>query len=82
MKKNKIFEDLGTTLACVARTSKFYSDIKQVEVTLQYDVKNKELWLGDSQFGSVQTVVHLAKNGKHSIMMVKTAHSRSPKKFL
>ena len=48
MKKNKIFEDLGTTLACVARTSKFYSDIKQVEVTLQYDVKNKELWLGDS----------------------------------
>ena len=36
-------EDLGMTSACVARASKFCSAIEKVEVTLQDDVKNKEL---------------------------------------
>ena len=76
--KKIFFEELGTTSACVTRASKFCSDIEKVEVTLQHDVKNQQLWIGDSWFGSVRCVAHLAKNGKHSIMMVKTAHSRSP----
>ena len=64
------FEYLGKTLACVAIAWKFCSYIEKVEVTLQYDVKNKELWIGDSWFGSVQTVAHLAKNGKYSIIQI------------
>ena len=63
MKKNFLFEDQVTTSACVARASKFCSDIEKVEVTLQHDVKNIELWIEDSWCGSVQTVAHLAKNG-------------------
>ena len=50
--------------------------IKKVEVTLQHDVKNKELWIRDTWLGSVGTVAHFAKNGKNSIMMVKSAHSK------
>ena len=41
-----------------------------------------ELWLGDSWFGSVKTVANAARRGVHAVTMVKTAHSRSPKKFL
>ena len=48
--KKSFFEDLGTilALACVTRASKFCSGVEKVEVTLQYDVKNMELWIGDS----------------------------------
>ena len=81
MKKNTI-EDLRTNSVCVVRASKFCADIEEVEVKLYQDIKNKELWTGDSWFGSVQTVAHLVKNDKHFIMIVKTAHSRSPKQFL
>ena len=41
-----------------------------------------EIWLGDSWFGSVKSVAHAARRGVHAVTMVKTAHSRSPKKFL
>ena len=77
-----VFEDLGTTSACVARASKFCSDMEKVEVTLQHDVKSKKIWIGNSWFGSIQTVAHVAKNSKYSIMMVNTAHSSSSKNVL
>ena len=80
--KGNFFEDLGTTSACVARTSKFSADIEKIKLKLQYHVKNKEFWLKNSWFVSVQFAVHLAKNYKHSVMMVKIAHSRLQKKIL
>ena len=40
----------------------------------------KELWSGDSWFGSVKP--HLAKNNKYSIMHIRTAYRRCPKDFL
>ena len=41
-----------------------------------------KLFLGDSWFGSVKTAANVARSGHHGIFIVKTAHSRSPKKFL
>ena len=41
----------------------------------------KHLWLGDSWFGSVKTVANIGMMGHHAVMVIKTAHSRSPKKF-
>jgi len=40
------------------------------------------IFLGDSWFASVKSVTNVALAGHHTCMLVKTAHSRSPKKFL
>ncbi|XRB20796.1 hypothetical protein RI054_25g106450 [Pseudoscourfieldia marina] len=40
------------------------------------------LVVADSWFGSVKACVALGKQGKHAIMMVKTAHARYPKDFM
>ena len=46
------------------------------------DGERQKLFLGDSWFGSVKSVATVGRTGNHACMMVKTAYSRSPKKFL
>jgi len=41
-----------------------------------------KLFLGDIWFGSMKSVANVALAGYHTCMLVKTAYSRSPKKFL
>ena len=98
MKAKEFFKELGATSSCVARASKFCSDIEGVKIeedTSDDDEDalleqssdeeqeiDQELWLGDSWFGSVKTVTHLATNNKYAIMHIKTAHRRCPKAFL
>ena len=82
MKKKVFFKDLDTVSACIAKALKFCADIEKFEVKLQHDIKSKDLWLVDSCFVFLHTIAHLAKNGKHSIMMAKTADSRLSKNSL
>ncbi len=98
MSKKEYFKELGATASCVARASVVCGDIEGVKIdedvspddefdcAVEDESENvqggKELWIGDSWFGSVKTVSHLAKNNKYSIMHIKTAHKRCPKDFL
>jgi len=54
------------------------------ESTLDIDTKGDipKLFLGDSWFRSVKSVATVGRTGNQACMMVKTAYSRSPKKFL
>ena len=79
----------GSTAACVIRgvmasanLSSFPSENDQDPPNMNYEHPKKRLFFGDSWFGSVKAVSSVAQAGHHACMMVKTAHSRSPKKFL
>ena len=52
--------------------------------TLNIDTKGErpKLFLGDSWFRSVKSVATVRRTGNKACMMVKTAYSRSTKKFL
>ena len=41
-----------------------------------------QVFIGDSWFGSVKSAVAVAEAGHHCVFAVKTAHSRSPKKWM
>ena len=98
MKQKEFFKDLGATSSCVARASKFCSNIEGIQIeedksdededellehsSDEEEEIDQEIWLGDSWFGSVKTVTHLARNNKYAIMNIKTAQRRCPKAFL
>ena len=42
----------------------------------------KRCYYGDSWFGSVKEISNIAKSGHHAVMMIKSSHSRTPKKWL
>ena len=71
-------QKLGATATCVLRgimatgdsNSRFESN------------ETGKLFLGDSWFGSMKSFANVALAGHHACMLVKTAHSRSPNKFL
>ena len=69
---------LGATAACVLRGVIATADCTPRPESFEAG----KLYLGDSWFGSVKSVANVAMLGHHACMLVKTAHSRSPKKFL
>ena len=71
-------QELGATAACVLRGVKATGDSNSRPESNE----TGKLFLGDSWFGSVKAAANVALAGHHACMMVKTAHSRSPKKFL
>ena len=95
--EKKEYIRLGATAACVMRgvtdTCDDYSYIEppedpQVpsEATDEpepvAEEARKRLYLADSWFGSVKTVENVMQSGHHCTMIIKTAHVRSPKKWL
>jgi len=85
----KEFSNMGGTVACVIRGVKSSQDLKNVpleksttSMDIDTDGERQKLFLGDSWFGSVKSVATVGRTGNHACMMVKTAYSRSPKKFL
>ena len=56
--------------------------VPDADATDTIECDRKRLWLGDSWFGSVKTVANIGKMGQHACMIIKTAHTRLPKKFL
>ena len=83
---NKEHQDLGSTCACVLRgvaeTSKYKSFPIEDDTQDTAEQDRKRLYFGDSWFGSVKAVANVGKSGNHCCMIIKTGHSRSPKKFL
>ena len=85
--RNKLFQqELGASAACVLRgvkaTEGFMNAFDPCGVPDQNNQLSPRLYLGDSWFGSVRAAVAIAKAGHHACFMIKTAHSKSPKKFL
>ena len=80
MAKKDFFIELGATAGCVMRGvkngEKYESESDNNEST------KKDLWLGDSWFGSVKACASVGRAGHHCCFVVKTGHGRSPKKFL
>ena len=88
----KSFQELGSTSACVMRGVKKTAEFDTIPVN--HDARSDEepdsdddsneprLFLGDAWFGSVKAAANVHKSGHHAIFNVKTAHSRSPKKYL
>ena len=83
---NKEHQHLGSTCACVLRgvaeTSKYKSSPIKDDTQDTTEQDRKRLYYGDSWFGSVKAVANVGKSGNHCCMIIKTGHSRSPKKFL
>ena len=44
--------------------------------------KRKRLCLADSWFGSMKSAENVVQSGNHCTMIINTAHSQSPKKWL
>ena len=84
MSKKDFYRELGATSSCVMRGVKCGEKF-ELAVSDQHDdttPTKTDLWLGDSWFGSVKACANVAKAGNHCCLMIKTRHSRSPKKFL
>ena len=79
--KNKQFQNLGSTAACVLRGVKDTFDFKRLPSTNDDD-DSPRLYFGDSWFGSVKAAVAVAKAGNHACFIIKTGYSKSPKKYL
>ena len=95
--RKKEYIRLGATAACVMRgvtdTCNAYSYIESPEDSQvpsndrdesepAAEEARKRLYLADSWFGSVKTAENVMQSGHHCTMIIKTAHSRSPKKWL
>ncbi len=78
---------MGGTAACAMRGVKASQKLNHIpleENTMDIDIggKRPKLYLGDSWFGSAKSVATVGRTGNNACMMMKTAYSRSPKKFL
>ena len=78
MRNKEFTKEFGVTAACVMR------GVKQIEGFETYleDTLQPKLFFGDSWFGSVKAACQVRKLGHHGCFIIKTAHSRTPKKFL
>ena len=84
MMRKAYYNELGATAACVIRGVLGTADIRQAQSgeLLSEGIEPKRLFLADSWFGSVKAVSAVAQSGNHACMVIKTGHSRVPKKFL
>lgn len=87
----KQYQELGSTAACVMRGVVASGDFVSLVEHESQNTENSDdvgdetfpkLFLGDSWFGSVNACAAISKAGHHGVFMVKTSHSRTPKKFL
>ena len=79
----KEYSGLGGTAACVMRGVTATQDMDFIPNDQEEDnADKKRLYYGDSWFGSVKTAENVAASNNHCVMLIKTVHSRSPKKWL
>ena len=81
-------EELGGTSACVMRgvrnTSKFKHHTSEKDDDDYEEIEEPEepfFYLGDSWFGYVKACVNIRRAGHYDCFIIKTAHTRSPKKY-
>jgi len=83
MRQREYTQDLGGTAACVLRGVKDTAHFKHhPDNDIEDNDDTPYLFFGDSWFGSVKAAANVKILNHHACFMVKTAHSRSPKKFL
>ena len=82
--KSKPFQNMGGTTACVMRgVAACGSTFMNLPLLNEEEsIHEPRVFYGDSWFGSVKAAVEVAKQGHHACFLVKTGHSKSPKKFL
>jgi hypothetical protein len=85
MRSKPHFAELGATSSCVLRARNAGDAFQRVGMEDAMDDEPTQYPLrydGDSWFGSVKSAAAVGKKGDHACMIVKTAHSRCPKKWL
>ena len=80
--RKKEFSELGGTAACTIRVVKATREFKDLPVDDLSVDEPKRCFYGNSWFGSVKAISNIAKTGHHAVMMIKTSHLHSPKKWL
>ena len=81
MHKKEHTKEVGVTAACVMRGVKNTEEFEFADKTY-LSSSQPRLFFGDSWFGSVKAACQVHKLGHHGCFVIKTAHSRTPKKFL
>ena len=81
MHKKEHTKEVGVTAACVMRGVKHTKEFKFSDTTY-LSSSQPRLFFGDSWFGSVKAACQVRKLGHHCCFVIKTAHSRTLKKFL
>lgn len=86
----KEFDVLGSTACCTIRGVQTVREYESLPLDDNNDdeyendmmlSKRKQLYMGDSWFGLVKTVLQIVKMGHHAIMNMKTAHKNCPNFF-
>jgi len=80
-------QSLGGTAACVLRgvnATCTFTHIQEQTMEDDEDIDSSSpfLYFADSWFGSVKSASNVGKTGNHCCVVIKTAHSRSPKFWL
>ena len=78
----KEFSNLGGTAACTIRGVKATREFKNLPMDNFSIDEPKRCYYGDSWFGSVKAISNTAKFGHHTVMIIKSSHSHTPKKWL
>ena len=79
--KMKEFSNLGGTAACSIRGVKATREFKNLAVDNFSIYEPKRCYYCNSWFGSVKAISNIAKTSYHAVMMIKSSHSRTPKKW-
>ena len=79
MRKTEFTIEFGITLVCAIIGVKH---IKEFVENTYLTSQGPKLFFGDLWFGSVKAAHQVRKLGHHTCFAVKTAHLRTPKKFL
>ena len=79
MRKTEYTSEFGVTVGCVMRGVKHVEEFAE---NTHLPNRGPRLFFGDSWFGSVKAACQVRKLGHHACFAIKTAHSRTPKKFL
>ena len=81
--KNKPYQNLGGTAACVLRAVRAFCEFLNLpsddDTTTDHSPR---LYVGDSWFGSIKAAIGVAKSGHHACFMIKNGYSKTPKKYL
>ena len=82
MSKKK-YSNLGGTATCVMRGVNATQDMDFIPNNQKDDdTPRQRLYYGDSWFGFVKTAENVSASNNHCVMLIKTSHSRPPKKWL
>ena len=81
MRGKKYTKEFGVTASCVMRGVEHLEEFEFIDCTY-LPSSQPRLLFGDSWFGSFKAAYQFRKLGHHGCFVIRTSHSRTPKKFL